>query len=54
MTPVLTAFLVAPQGGVEAVRDIRRTWQGYKARIIAVTADAFEARQHGLSLSSRA
>lgn len=31
------------QGGVEAVRDIRRTWPGYSARIIAVTADAFEA-----------
>ena len=25
------------------MRDIRRTWPGYSARIIAVTADAFEA-----------
>lgn len=28
------------QGGMEAVRDIRRTWSRYKTKIIAVTADA--------------
>ena len=30
------------QGGLEAVRDIRRTWSRYRTKIIAVTADAFE------------
>ena len=31
------------QGGMDAVRDMRRTWPRYKTcKIIAVTADAFE------------
>lgn len=47
-----TAHLLAPsvplnpnlclQGGMDAVRDIRRTWPRYHTKIIAVTADAFE------------
>jgi CheY-like chemotaxis protein len=39
---ILMDLHMPKKGGLEAVRDIRRTWPRYRTKIIAVTADAFE------------
>lgn len=36
------AAFVIPQGGMEAIAEIRRRWPDSRVRTVAVTADAFQ------------